>query len=111
MLFDALSVTQDDDVWARWLETEMAAWRSADTRPWQLRPLSVEWPSAFADGDAHLVSFPAKQFVRDRVPSYVFRTQREFGRCRSCDRVYWRGTHVEHVIEALSQAAREDSRI
>jgi hypothetical protein len=65
MLFDALAVTQDDDVWARWLETEMAAWRRADMRPWQLRPLSVEWPSAFADGDAHLVSFPAKQFVRD----------------------------------------------
>ena len=41
--------------------------------------------------------------VKDRVPPYVYRTQKEFGRCRSCGKIYWRGTHVRHVMEALER--------
>ena len=39
--------------------------------------------------------------VRDRVPSYVFRTQRRFARCPSCSRIYWRATHVTSMLERL----------
>ena len=42
--------------------------------------------------------------VRDRVPPYVYATQREFARCPGCGRIYWRGTHVERMqrtIDAL----------
>ena len=31
--------------------------------------------------------------VRDRVPPYVWRTQRDFSECGRCRRVYWPGTH------------------
>ena len=43
-----------------------------------------------------------KESVREDVPPYVYRTQGRFGRCGECGRVYWRGTHVEHVLEALA---------
>lgn len=43
-----------------------------------------------------------KDKVRGRVPAYVFKTQSGYGYCASCDRVYWRGTHVEHVLAALA---------
>jgi hypothetical protein len=46
----------------------------------------------------------ARESVRDAVPPYVYQTQREFARCPGCGRIYWRGTHVEHmqrVIERL----------
>jgi hypothetical protein len=42
--------------------------------------------------------------ARDRVPPYVFRTQREFSQCPACRRVYWPGTHwqaIRRQIEGL----------
>ncbi|MDO8589267.1 MAG: Mut7-C RNAse domain-containing protein [Armatimonadota bacterium] len=42
-----------------------------------------------------------KSTVEEHVPSYVYRTQEQFGRCAGCGRIYWKGTHVEHVLQAL----------
>lgn len=42
-----------------------------------------------------------KAELLDSVPPYVYRTQEKFGRCLGCGRVYWKGTHVEHVLQAL----------
>ena len=36
--------------------------------------------------------------VRDRVPPYVFETQRDFRTCGRCGRVYWRGTHRDKAL-------------
>ena len=43
----------------------------------------------------------AKEVLEERVPPYVFKTQEEYGYCEHCDKIYWRGTHVQHVLEAL----------
>lgn len=55
----------------------------------------------------------SKAEVEGRVPPYVFATQSEYGYCETCDRIYWHGTHVDHVLEALedgeTQHARSDS--
>jgi uncharacterized protein with PIN domain len=42
-----------------------------------------------------------KDDVKERVPPFVFRTQEEFVRCPTCDKIYWQGTHVSHVLEKL----------
>ena len=34
-----------------------------------------------------------REEARDRVPPFVFQTQREFRSCAACGRVFWRGTH------------------
>ena len=52
----------------------------------------------------------AKAAVREMVPPYVYRTQQEFGRCASCGKIYWRGTHVDHVTEALRKFHSESAR-
>jgi uncharacterized protein with PIN domain len=49
-----------------------------------------------------------KSEVEGRVPPYVFQTQADYGYCANCDKIYWRGTHVQHVLEAL--AADEEPR-
>jgi len=53
---------------------------------------------AVCNGEIEPVS---KLDVAERVPPYVYQTQNEFGYCAGCDRIYWRGTHVQHVLEAL----------
>lgn len=50
----------------------------------------------------------SKPEVEGRVPPYVYATQAEFGYCAGCDRIYWRGTHVQHVLEALESDAGSD---
>lgn len=39
--------------------------------------------------------------VRERIPEYVYRTQREFRLCAGCGRVYWPGTHRERALSML----------
>lgn len=41
--------------------------------------------------------------VRDRVPDYVYQNRSRFYRCPSCNRVYWRGTHLDRMAERLEQ--------
>jgi len=42
-----------------------------------------------------------KADIKEKVPPYVFKTQSDYGYCPNCDKIYWRGTHVQHVLEAL----------
>jgi uncharacterized protein with PIN domain len=41
--------------------------------------------------------------VKDRVPSYVFKTQRQFVECPVCHRVYWKGTHWQAMTKTLDR--------
>lgn len=41
--------------------------------------------------------------VRDRVPPYVWRTQRDFSECERCRRVYWPGTHWAGIRAKLEE--------
>lgn len=47
-----------------------------------------------------LVELPAEE-ARPRVPPFVARTQERFRRCPACERIYWRATHVDAMIERL----------
>jgi hypothetical protein len=55
--------------------------------------------------NGRLEEVPAADVV-DRVPPYVRRTHDDFFRCTQCERVYWRGSHVEAMdaeLERFSQ--------
>ncbi|HEX2988247.1 MAG TPA: Mut7-C RNAse domain-containing protein [Chloroflexota bacterium] len=41
------------------------------------------------------------------VPPYVYRTQREFTICPRCGRVYWAGTHRQHMLEEVESLGGE----
>jgi hypothetical protein len=58
-------VTDEDDVWARWLESELAVWRPAAGTSFSMQPLEHPWPSDFFATDGRTLQFPAKQFVKD----------------------------------------------
>jgi uncharacterized protein with PIN domain len=47
------------------------------------------------------ISLVEKEDVADRVPPYVFKTQQRFAYCPTCNRVYWRGTHIKRVFARL----------
>jgi uncharacterized protein with PIN domain len=38
-----------------------------------------------------------KNFIKDKLPIYVWNTHDEFTRCNSCQRIYWAGTHRENA--------------
>jgi uncharacterized protein with PIN domain len=39
--------------------------------------------------------------AKDKVPEGVFLMNREFFQCRSCGKVYWRGTHWLNIKKRL----------
>jgi len=41
--------------------------------------------------------------VKDRVPSYVFKTKKQFVECPACHRIYWRGTHWQAMLKTLKK--------
>ena len=48
------------------------------------------------------VSAPKEQ-VKDRVPEFVYNTQKEFRICPGCKRIYWAGTHSESVAKMIAE--------
>jgi uncharacterized protein with PIN domain len=42
-----------------------------------------------------------KEAVFERVPPFVYLTQERFATCPSCNRVYWRGTHVDEILKRI----------
>jgi len=62
-LFDALSVTETDDVWARWLKQEFDL-RQSSHPEWDFKPFDRDYQDLPPEEKTTL-SFPAKQFVRD----------------------------------------------
>ena len=40
----------------------------------------------------------ARESVRERVPPYVFQTQKSFKLCPRCRKIYWAGTHRQSVL-------------
>jgi hypothetical protein len=39
--------------------------------------------------------------VADSVPEYVYCTRDNFKTCPSCDRLYWKATHKDNMVEQL----------
>jgi len=44
-----------------------------------------------------------KDKVKDKVPEYVFKTQKDFITCPKCKRIYWQGTHWGNVQKTLEE--------
>jgi uncharacterized protein with PIN domain len=47
--------------------------------------------------------------AKEEVPEYIYHTHHEFSRCPSCRKIYWTGTHYEHmaaVVERLQHVDR-----
>src|SRR4030095_295702 len=51
-----------------------------------------------------------KDQVKDRVWPFVFETQERFSFCPKCDRIYWKATHVEKILERLTAVVEEKAR-
>lgn len=45
----------------------------------------------------------AKEEVKDKVPPYVFQTQKDFSYCPSCQRIYWAATHWQRARNFLQR--------
>jgi len=44
-----------------------------------------------------------KEKIKDKVPEYVFKTQKDFITCPKCNRIYWQGTHWGNVEKTLEE--------
>jgi len=45
----------------------------------------------------------AKDKVKEKVPEYVYQTQKDFITCPKCKRIYWPGTHWGNVEKILTE--------
>jgi uncharacterized protein len=46
-----------------------------------------------------------KKSIEHLVPEFVFHTYTSFKVCPSCSRVYWEGTHAEHMADLIKEVA------
>jgi uncharacterized protein len=49
----------------------------------------------------------SKEEIENRVPPYVWQTQKEYMECPKCHRIYWKGTHWAAMTQRLERLARE----
>ena len=43
--------------------------------------------------------------VKDKVPPYVYKTQKQYMECPGCHRIYWQGTHWKAMLNKLNRIA------
>ena len=43
-----------------------------------------------------------KEKIKEKVPKKVFENNEEFWFCRNCNKVYWKGSHYEKMIEKIN---------
>jgi uncharacterized protein with PIN domain len=49
-----------------------------------------------------LVEIPREE-AEGKVPDFIFYQQREFFRCPQCLRIYWKGSHQDHMQEKVKE--------
>jgi uncharacterized protein len=42
-----------------------------------------------------------KENLKDKIPPYVYKTQKDFLHCPKCDKYYWRGTHYDDICDTF----------
>ena len=42
-----------------------------------------------------------KEEIKDKVPEKVFINNDDFWYCKKCDKVYWKGTHYQNMIQKI----------
>ncbi len=47
-----------------------------------------------------------KEQVRDRAPPRTFARQEHFAECGRCGKLFWEGTHWQHIARALAEISR-----
>ena len=47
--------------------------------------------------------------AKEEVPEYIYRTHQEFSRCPSCRKIYWAGTHYDHMAAVVERLQKETS--
>lgn len=74
-----------------------------------LRELNLDDAGAFTrciECNAELQATAAAE-IAGRVPPYVLTTQTQFKVCPQCGKIYWRGTHWNHMRAALRAMEQE----
>jgi uncharacterized protein with PIN domain len=54
-----------------------------------------------------LLSPVEKNDIADRVPPYVYKTHDEFRFCPQCEKIFWKGTHHQRLVERIAKAFGE----
>ena len=44
-----------------------------------------------------------REEAEGKVPDFIFYQQREFFRCPQCSRIYWRGSHQDHMKKRIEE--------
>lgn len=74
------------------------------------RELNLHDAGAFTrciECNAELETATAEQAAA-HVPPYVLKTQTRLKRCPRCEKIYWRGTHWNHMRAVLRHMERDD---
>jgi hypothetical protein len=110
-LFDALKVTNDDELWAKFLDYEFRSWRTDELKNFFDHPNPLDSKDYF-DFSAE-IDFPAKQFVSDltaliRLKQHLTRRQwvsmlESLLRLASASHVFWIASLNMYLFEALKK--------
>lgn len=49
-----------------------------------------------------LTEMPREE-AEGKVPDFIFYQRKEFFRCRQCSRIYWQGSHQDHMQEKIEE--------
>ncbi|MCP4634596.1 MAG: hypothetical protein GY855_16835 [candidate division Zixibacteria bacterium] len=70
-----------------------------------LEPPGDNWLTRCLDCNKILIEVSKEEYT-ERIPPYVYKTQKEFFKCSKCDKLYWKGTHHQRLVERLMRVVK-----
>jgi uncharacterized protein len=74
-----------------------------------LSPDDGNWLSRCLECNERL-ELQTRESLQGLVPEHVFATHSDFMRCPGCARIYWAGSHVDHMLERLARLRARAAR-
>lgn len=59
--------------------------------------------------NAVLLEIP-RETAEGRVPDFIFHQQQDFSRCPQCERIYWQGSHLNHMKATVNELIQTSTR-
>src|SRR6266487_853297 len=52
-----------------------------------------------------------KSFINHEIPIHVLNNNKMFYECRKCSKIYWKGSHIEHISRLIKRINSELSSL
>ncbi len=74
-----------------------------------IKPERIDFMSRCLVCNGIISDITDKNLIRDLVPEYIFLNNNKFYKCNVCDKIYWKGSHLDKFINKVNNLLKANN--